>query len=125
MGTMKPATRTLGYDPAFEPRQVAFAFDPDARAASHTALLEGLPAIIHGWNSTAAPLTLGSLFGSTCNETPTTKRMMAEALVDLRDAREIEIVSKEGRQKPRSGKVDWGDAILLPPQRTLVFPARR
>jgi hypothetical protein len=114
----------LGFDPERDSEQIPmdFMFDDDAEARSKAALMDELPSLIFGQAALASnqPPSLGSMFTRICNETPATTRQIAEALIDLRDQNEIEILTKEGRPKPRSVQVDWTDLILPARQRSML-----
>jgi hypothetical protein len=53
------------------------------------------------------------LFGTQCNDTPVTKEIFEEVLVELRDEKEIRIEDISGKEKPRTQSVSWTDRIIL------------
>jgi three-Cys-motif partner protein len=114
--------RMLGFDPdqAIDQIPLDFIFDDNARARSEKALMDELPVrIFRSRTLSDPPPTLQSLFTDVCNETPATTQLVSTALVRLRDEREIEIVTKDGRPKPRTSKIDWTDVVLPAKQRDL------
>jgi three-Cys-motif partner protein len=115
--------RMLGFHPEQDPRQVPldFLFDDNAEERSRVALMEQIPPLIfEGFAGHSGPPTLKALFSHVCNETPATTKQIGKILVALRDEKEIEIVTSEGRTKPRSGQLDWDDVILPARQRSLL-----
>jgi three-Cys-motif partner protein len=114
--------RMLGFDPERDTNQIPldFLFDDDAEARSKTALRTELPPLIFERRlQVDGPPTMGRLFTAIANETPATTELISKVLVGLREDSEIEIVTKEGRSKPRSAHVDWTDVILPAKQRSL------
>jgi hypothetical protein len=86
------------------------------------------PLIFDGSAGSHTPQSLGTLFTSVCNDTPATMKQISDVLIDLRNEREIEIVTKDGRSKPRAGQVQWTDVILPAHQRSFlstVWPTTR
>jgi three-Cys-motif partner protein len=120
--------RMLGFDPdqVIEQVPLDFMFDDDAEARSKEALLSELPSLIFSPSELGTrPVTVGQLFKRVCNETPATTLLISDALVKLRAEREIEILSKEGRPRPRSQQLDWADLILPARQITMFGPTSR
>jgi hypothetical protein len=123
--------KMLGFDPEQNIQQIplGFFFDDDAETRSKNALMNELPPLIFDGSAGGhTPPSLGTLFTSVCNDTPATMKQISDVLVDLRNEREIEIVTKDGRSKPRAGKVQWTDVILPARQRSLlstVWPTNR
>jgi three-Cys-motif partner protein len=117
--------RMLGFDPDKPAGQVPmdFLFDDDAGARSMAALIDELPREIFRTRSLseAAP-TLKSLFTGICNETPATTHLVSSTLLQLRGMKEIEILGKDGKVKPRAQKVEWDDVILPARQRDMFSP---
>jgi hypothetical protein len=116
--------RMLGFDPdqAQDTGQIPldFMFDDNAEARSRAALRCELPPLIFDRRRQrqGAP-TMGRLFTTIANETPATTELISKVLVDLRGDSEIEIITKDGRPKPRSAHVAWSDVILPARQRSL------
>jgi three-Cys-motif partner protein len=123
--------RMLGFDPERDINQIPldFLFDDDAEARSTRALREELPPLIFDRRMQAdSPPTMERLFTAIANETPATTELISKVLAGLRADSEIEIVTKEGRSKPRSTHVDWTDVILPAKQRSMfsaVWPVNR
>jgi hypothetical protein len=71
---------------------------------------------------------MANLFTAIANETPATTDLISKVLVGLREDSEIEIVTKEGRSKPRSASVDWTafdmSFLLVLPVSTSAAPLR-
>ena len=97
-------------------------FDASAKAASHTYLLEQIPRIIRDAVDADYAPSLEQLFGARCNDTPVTRELFEEVLVDLRQLGELRIEDAYGKDKPRSPKVGWSDRIVLARQPTLFGP---
>jgi len=116
----------LGFEPEKDTQQIPmdFLFDDDAETRSKTALRQELPLLINRGLNGGIPTSLGSLFTSVCNDTPATIKQISDVLVDLRDEKEIEIVTKEGRPKPRAGRIQWTD-IIIPARQHLLFTGSR
>lgn len=123
--------RMLGFDPeqAIEQIPLDFVFDDDAAARSRTALLTELPPLIFDPGlGNGAPPTLERLFTRVCNETPATTRLISDVLAELRADKEVEILTRDNRPRPRSTKFEWTDVIVPARQRSLfssVWPPRR
>ncbi|NNU17085.1 three-Cys-motif partner protein TcmP [Parvularcula sp. ZS-1/3] len=99
-----------------------YEFDETARRASRESLLQQIPQIIRdGVDPDRAP-SLEQLFGSRCNDTPVTRELFEEALVELRQLGEVRIEDIYGKDKPRSPKVSWSDRIVLARQPSLFGP---
>jgi hypothetical protein len=116
--------RMLGFDPGHEQDihqpPLDFMFDDNAEARSRAALRHELPPLIFDRRRQAnGPPTMGRLFTTIANETPATTELISKVLVGLREDAEIEIVTKDGRPKPRSTQVGWSDVILPAKQRSL------
>lgn len=118
----------LGFVPERDLAQlpINFGFDMDAAARTKAALLTDLPPLIFGRQAGLAAPSVGSLFGSVCNQTAATVDLVSQSLVELRNEGEIEIVGPDGRSKPRSKTLGWNDVILPAAQRSFlsaVWPA--
>lgn len=115
--------RMLGFDPEQSPDQILFdfVFDDNARARSITALADELPRQIFGAHRNGeAPPTLIGLFNGVCNDTPATKELIGDALLTLRAENEIEILTAEGRSRPRTMTIDDTD-LLVPAKERSMF----
>ena len=107
--------RMLGYDPRQPVDQIPFdfTFDDDAHSRTIAALMEELPRkVFSAYKAGEAPPTLLNLFDSVCNETPATKRLISDAIVKLREMKEFEILTSDGRSRPRTQSVEDTDAIM-------------
>lgn len=117
-----PGTQMLGYDPARSLDQLPmdFLFDDDADARSKAALLEELPAkIFDPTRVSDGGISLGSLFTGICNSTPATVELVSDAVIRLRAEGEVQILTKDRKERPRSANCDWTDIILPARQRSL------
>jgi three-Cys-motif partner protein len=117
--------RMLGFDPerAIEQIPFDFVFDDNARARSLSALSLELPRrVFNAHRADAAPPTLLQLFQEICNETPATKDLVSEVIVELRAQNELEIVSSDGRLRPRAITLDDHDRVLPAKQRDIFSP---
>lgn len=118
-----PGLHALGFDPSQDLRQLPmdFTFDDDAERRSEAAVLDQLPRLVHatiGANDT--PPTVERLFAANCNDTPVTSDIVKRQLLLLRDEKEIIILEKDGRPKPRAVNIGWDDRIIMPAQRSLL-----
>jgi three-Cys-motif partner protein len=114
--------RMLGFDPERDINQIPldFLFDDNAEARSTKVLREELPPLIFDRQMQAdGPPSMSRLFTAIANETPATTELISKVLVGLRAESEIEIVTKDGRPKPRSTHVEWTDVILPAKQRSM------
>jgi|TARA_R110000796_G_scaffold126216_4_gene240950 three-Cys-motif partner protein len=117
--------QALGFTGKADPMQLmldGYDFDASAKAASHTYLLEQIPRIIRDAVDADYAPSLEQLFGARCNDTPVTRELFEEVLVDLRQLGELRIEDAYGKDKPRSPKVGWSDRIVLARQPTLFGP---
>lgn len=115
----------LGFSQARDPNQLALGsvFDAPAREKSLRVVAEQVPQIVReGADTTNARPTIRELFVARCNDTPVTRSLLEEAVVRLRDAGELRIESKDGRDRPRATTISWEDKIVVPPQRTFWGP---
>lgn len=114
--------RMLGFDPEKSADQIPFdfVFDDDARARSITALAEELPRQIFGAHRNGqAPPTLIGLFNGVCNDTPATKSLIGDALLQLRADNEVEILTADGKSRPRTMSIDDTDRLVPARQRSM------
>ena len=123
--------KMLGFDPEHNIQQIPmdFLFDDDAEKRSKSALMNELPQLIFGPSARSNdPPSLARLFTRVCNDTPATTKLISDVLVDLRNENEIQILTKDGRPKPRSTNVGWTDIILPARQRSMfstLWPPNR
>ena len=113
--------QALGFANATDPRQflLPYSFDDHARHQSRLALLEQIPRQIRGAIDADLAPSLEMLFGNQCNDTPVTKEMFEQVLVELRDEKEVRIEDISGKEKPRTQSVSWTDRIILARQPSL------
>lgn len=119
--------RMLGFDPGktSDQKPFDFIFDDDARARSTRALMNELPEQVFGaYKNGTAPPTLLQLFDRVCNQTPATKRLLADAIITLREEKEFEILTSDGRSRPRTSTIDDDDRIVPARQRDMFSPLR-
>lgn len=116
--------QSLGFSSGIDPRQLmlGYEFDEFAKRTSKAALLQQIPQIIRGAVDTDFAPSLEQLFGQRCNDTPVTRELFEEVLVELRQQRELRIEDVSGKEKPRSSRVGWSDRIVLSRQPTLFGP---
>jgi three-Cys-motif partner protein len=117
-----PGFHALGFDPAKDLRDMPtlFEFDDVAKSRSENAVLEQLAPMIHAaYRGSGEPPTVETLFSAHCNDTPVTTDILQSKLIELRDEKEIEIISAEGRLKPRARNIAWDDRLVLPMERSL------
>jgi hypothetical protein len=118
----------LGFDPSVNPNQAKLEFDfgVDARKDSLAAAIDQLPRLVRDDAPDAAtPVTIGDLFRAHCNETPLTFDLVAEAVVQLRDAYdEIDIFTEDGRLRPAAKALSWTDQVRNRPQKSFIRQLR-
>ena len=120
----RPGLGSLGFSPNMSPEQLPldFNFDEMALERSMTTLEDQIPSYVRTAVSNGRMTSLNEVFGNECNDTPVTSPIIQKALVKLRDEKELKIISKDGKEKPRAQRLDWADRVVLPPQRTLFGP---
>jgi len=116
-----PGLQALGFANASDPRQLLlpYSFDDHAKQQSRFALLEQIPRQIRDAIDADLAPSLDTLFGNHCNDTPVTKEIFEQVLIELRDEKEIRIEDDSGKEKPRTQSVLWTDRIILAKQPTL------
>lgn len=114
----------LGFTGQADPEQMVFGYDFDnvARLHSWETLREEIPRFINATDGADAAPTLEELFGTRCNDTPVTRDLFEEVLIDLRDLGELRIEDSFGVDKPRAHKVNWSDRIVLSQQPSFFGP---
>lgn len=118
----KSGFQALGFDPSQDiaEQYKLFDFNEINRDHSRDATLLQIPKIIRddeSWNSQG--VTLEDIFSKLSNDSPVTKIIAGEAIVQLRQSKGIEITTKDGNPKPRANILSWDDRIILPRQRKL------
>ncbi len=103
---------------------IGYEFDAFARAASRDAIEKQLPDILRAAANLGDGRTISvmDVFGCRCNDTPVTRDLLAEILIEMRDQRELTLVSKDGRERRRPSTVDWSTRIELTAQRSFWGP---
>ena len=101
---------------------LGYEFDEVAERTSKAALLRQIPQIIRRAVDADFAPSLEQLFGQRCNDTPVTRELFEEVLVELRQLGELRIEDVYGKEKPRSSRVSWSDRIVLARQPTLFGP---
>ena len=116
--------QALGFSSGVDPRQLmlGYEFDEVAERTSKAALLRQIPQIIRRAVDADFAPSLEQLFGQRCNDTPVTRELFEEVLVELRQLGELRIEDVYGKEKPRSSRVSWSDRIVLARQPTLFGP---
>ena len=113
----------LGFDPDIDKDQIPLDFifdDSDEKRALGT-IKDELPELIFGIDrSGATPNTFEHLFSNVCNDTPATSSLLTSVLLELRDEKEIEILTSDGREKPRAQTVGWND-VIRPAKQGVLF----
>lgn len=114
----------LGFIGERDARQMVLGYEFDASAKEHSraALTKQIPNFIDArYGADSAP-TLEELFGRRCNDTPVTRDMFEEVLLEMRDERELRIEDALGIDKPRARSVNWTDRIVLSRQPSFFGP---
>ena len=114
----------LGYDPVRDERlsgqrRLGFEFDDAARCASVAALVEQLPRYVY---ATDEGVTFGTLFATTCNDTPATAELYKKAVEVLIERRTIEVVGADGAKRRSAQQIKPSDQLLIPIQRSIFDP---
>lgn len=118
----RPGLNMLGYDPRHDsedqPALEGFAFDQTARTSTRDALVAQLPAKIKAYPN---GVTRAILFDALASDTPADGAIFNDALRDLRDHRDIDIVV-DG--KATDAKEFRNDAILRQSVKPTLFDTR-
>lgn len=118
----QPGLNMLGFVPDRDLRQLPLDYDFDQVAASRTtdALLTELPELIFAPAANGGPPpTVGGLFADVSNHTPATVELLTDAILKLREEKEIEVFAADGRSRPRTNVLVPGDIIRPAVQRSL------
>lgn len=113
----------LGYVPEHDSsytgqQKFGFCFDESAKNASITRLTEQLPRLIY---PDPDGMSFGELFASTCNNSPASADIYREALGQLLQLKEIEIISRDGKKRRSATQIHDNDQIIPPRQKSLSF----
>lgn len=95
-----------------------FQFDEPAKAASVAGLMEQIPRLIY---PDAEGLSFGELFASTCNLSPASANIYREAIGNLVQHKEIEVVSQNGVTRRTGTRIHDSDQVIAPRQRVFRF----
>ena len=111
----------LGYDPRrfSETPMLPFGFDGDAEALAKQSLLDEVPEQVSRFGEL---VSFRHFFNAVVNDTPATKRMIAEAISRLSKESEIEVFSKYRKQRRGGVILNDDDLIQLPQTRTFLPP---
>lgn len=95
--------------------------DDNAKGRSEAAVLDQLPSLVQASiGANDSPPTVEHLFAANCNNTPVTSDMVKRQLLLLRDEKEIIIVGKDGKPKPRAVNLGWDECLVMPARRNLL-----
>ena len=116
--------QALGFSKGADPNQMmlGYLFDEHALATSKQVLQDQIPRMIRDAVDADVAPSLEQLFGSQCNDTPVTRELFEEVLVELRQLGELRIEDAYGKDKPRAVSVAWSDRIVLARQPSLFGP---
>lgn len=112
----------LGYSPSHDLEAQGyskglFEFNEHARHATDLALQDDIPRriIVH-----KSGITFEKFFADVTNETPATRQILADAVQELSQNRELEIRDPDGKKRERGVKPRNEDIILVPKHRLLI-----
>jgi three-Cys-motif partner protein len=111
----------LGYVPKNDSdytSQLGFCFDNPAKTASISTLTEQIPHFIY---PDPDGMSFGELFATTCNSSPASADIYKEALGNLVQHKELEIIGPDGKRRKAASTIHDNDQILPPRQRSFVF----
>ncbi|PKN23391.1 MAG: hypothetical protein CVU68_01200 [Deltaproteobacteria bacterium HGW-Deltaproteobacteria-3] len=112
----------LGYVPEkdqnFTGQLDMFCFDDSAKIASISKLMEQIPKLIY---PDPEGISFGEFFARTCNTTPASAHIYREALGNLVQFKELEVISPDGTERRSAGRIHDSDQILPPRQRHFLF----
>ncbi|WP_083900826.1 three-Cys-motif partner protein TcmP [Azospirillum sp. B4] len=102
---------SLGFTPTGDINQfmIESLMDDHARKVSREALIEEIPHLIEETLAQGKPVSLVTLFGSRCSDTPLVRSLIEPELLRLRDNHDLIIKSADGKLKPRSKSLEWTD----------------
>jgi len=120
----EPGFCMLGHDPSKDLtrlgyRRLPFDFDSLAEEETHYALREQIPSRIA---VSKDGIKLGDFFNSVLNETPATKKMIADGIRELTLEKELEVRTPDGKMRRNGVQLRDDDIILRPRQRRLLGP---
>lgn len=120
----RPGLQMLMYDPRQESLNnttdiFGFKFDEHAKEQTQNALLDELPKLIYPCSTTG--IRYGDLQEKIGNFTPACARIYNPVLNELLKAKEIKIVTADGREKRKATRLKSDDILRLPPQGKLFL----
>lgn len=99
---------------------LGFCFDDPAANASVTTLMEQLPDIIY---ANQEGISFGEIFAMTCNTSPADSAKYKEALSQLVQQKDIEVVSPDGKRRLKASTITDKDQLV--PSRQTSFRFQR
>lgn len=113
----------IGYDPTFDDdftgqKPLGFEFDDEARKKSIHALMKEIPKIAYAYDE---GISYEALFVETCNGTPASSVIYQEALGELLQYKEIEIIGMGGAKRKSGNTIKLSDRIIAPDQKNLFL----
>lgn len=113
----------LGYDPNFDLKhrgqtELGFEFDPLAKNASISSLMEQIPRVIYAHEE---GVSYGVLYATTCNDSPASSEIYREALEQLVHQNIIEIIGNDGTRRKSANQIRTTDQIIPPAQKILFI----
>lgn len=100
--------------------KLGFTFDDDALKRTEAMLLADIPRLIYADDEGQR---FGTLFATTCNESPATARIYRSVLSMLAKQSEIEILSPDGHSKTSANQIKDDDQIRPHRQAKLFLPS--
>ncbi len=113
--------QALGYSPKQDDSitgqsKLGFCFDDPAAKASVTTLMEQLPDIIY---ANQEGISFGEIFAMTCNSSPADSAKYKEALCQLVQQKDIDIVSPDDKRRLKASTITDKDQLV--PSRQTSF----
>jgi len=98
--------------------ELGFCFDELAKQASVARLSEQIPHLIY---PDPDGMSFGELFASTCNSSPASAQIYREAVGNLIQMKELEVIGQDGTERRSAARIHDSDQLLPPKQRSFVF----
>lgn len=98
--------------------ELGFCFDDPARKASISMLTEQIPHLIY---PDPVGMSFGELFATTCNTSPASAHIYKEAVGNLVQMKELEVIGQDGKPRRSASRIHDSDQILPPKQRCFLF----
>ena len=113
----------LGYVPKKDTEytgqpELGFCFDDTAKKSSISMLTEQIPHLIY---PDAEGMSFGELFATTCNTSPASSHIYKEAIGNLLQMKEVQVVGHDGTERRSASRIHDNDQILPPRQRHFLF----